>query len=288
MAVLLGCALLGLHWAACTYMMLWPDQPADLWTAYNTALYYCITTLTTVGYGDITPKDNVSRLFAMSLMGLGAACYGLIISHISNFLVKRDARKEEIKNKVESLESLFKHYEIPAALKSQAMGYYHHVLQRQANDSEHKILESFPKQLRAEIQVYMNIKPLSHVSLFKGCSVACLADAAHRLEQVFVTPGEVIVRAGDIGDEMYVIGWGRVMVHVGDKHVTDLKDGSCFGEMALINDEKRGASVTALTYCDLFKLERTRFQELLVAHADLRANVEALVAARAAPKKSAA
>lgn len=100
------------------------------------------------------------------------------------------------------------------------------------------------------------------------------------LIQIAVAPGETILKAGDDGHEMYILSWGRVLVHIGDKHITELKDGSCFGEMSLIKDEKRGASVLALTHCDLFKLERSRFQELLSKHKDLRDNVDLLVDSR--------
>ena len=283
--VLLMGAMTFVHWVGCVYIALWPVQEANAVTRYITALYYTVTTLTTVGYGDITPQSNVTRVFAMFLMLMGAAGYGFLISQMSQYLVTRDLRKEDEKNRQEKLDSMFRHYLIPAQLRTQAMSYFMHASQRRANDEEHKLLDTFPKGLKDEIQVYMNIKPLSHVSLFAGCSTACLADASHRLEQVSVGPGETIVHAGETGDEMYILSFGRVLVHVGDKHITELKDGSCFGEMSLIRDEKRGASVTALSYCDLFKLERVQFQELLKRHADLRSSVDAIVNARL--KKSA-
>ena len=282
--IVLG-AMFVVHTAACVFVGIWPNQTGDLGTRYITALYFCVTTLTTVGYGDITAPTNFTRMFAMMLMLLGAAGYSLLISQMSNFLISRDTRKEAEEKQMESLTSLFRHYEIPRPLQNQALSYFSHASKRQVNDDEHKLLDTFPKGLRAEIQVFMNIKPLSHVMLFKGCSTECLVDAAHRLEQFSVGPGESIVHEGESGDEMYVLGWGRVLVHIGDKHITELKDGSCFGEMALIREEKRAASILAMTHCDLFKLERTEFQVLIERHADLRRNVDNLVASR--DKKSA-
>ena len=233
--LIISAALLVIHFVACLFVGIWPNQTGDIVTRYTTALYYCITTLTTVGYGDITPQTNLTRVFAMVLMVMGVAGYSFLISQMSQYLVTRDSRKEEEKENLERLDSLFRHYAIPAPLQTQALSYFAHISKRQSNDVEHKLLDSFPKGLKAELQVYMNIKPLSHVSLFKGCSMACLADAAHRLEQFSVAPGETIVHAGEDGEEMFVIGWGRVLVHVGDKHITELKDGNCFGEMSLIN-----------------------------------------------------
>lgn len=280
LTVLVVTALGVIHLVACGFMYLWPDQPDDFVTRYNIALYWAITTLATVGYGDIVPKDNLSRVFTMHIMLIGAASYGFMISQISTFLLALDIRKEEEKNQLETLASIFKHYAIPKSLQRQTMSFFRHRLQKASIDSEQKILGALPKVLSNEIQVFMNIKPLSHVSLFKNCSHACLAEAAHCLVEVDLAPGESIFHQGDVGHEMYIIGWGKVRVHSGSKTIAELKHGDAFGEMALITDDRRGASITALTYCDLFKLERSKFTELTARHQDLMRNVNELSNAR--------
>ena len=156
----------------------------------------------------------------------------------------------------------------------------HHVLAHAANEDEEKVLNALPLGLQAELRTHMNAKPISKVSLFQNCSHACHIEAAKELQQVYFTPGQDIIKKGDNGDVMFLIGHGRVDVHDGELHIASLADGQVFGEMALLADEKRGADVTAVTHCDVFVLTRERFQHLLTHHSDLRANVEKVAQSR--------
>jgi CRP-like cAMP-binding protein len=69
---------------------------------------------------------------------------------------------------------------------------------------------------------------------------------------------------------------------MGDQFITALGPGSSFGEMALISEFKRTTDETAATYCDVFKLSKTQFNELIARHADLKANVLRMGAERQA------
>jgi CRP-like cAMP-binding protein len=89
-----------------------------------------------------------------------------------------------------------------------------------------------------------------------------------RMQQVSVDPGSVIVRQGDEGDYFYVLIAGRCIVtreQSGLKAVrlAELESGACFGEEALISNDRRNASVTALTRCELMRLSKADFQTLL-------------------------
>jgi len=89
-----------------------------------------------------------------------------------------------------------------------------------------------------------------------------------RMQQITVDPGTVIVKQGDEGDFFYVLIAGRCIVtreQAGLKAVrlAELESGACFGEEALISNDRRNASVTALTRCELMRLSKADFQKLL-------------------------
>jgi voltage-gated potassium channel len=268
------------NWEACAWVMIEPSQLTDHVTIYNKALYWAITTLTTVGYGDITPSGNVARVYTMIVMVAGVGLYGLIIGQMSSLILQSDKRKEANREKLEALTSLLNYYSVPASVQDQAFDFYRHVLVKQTSEAEEKVLKELPSALQAELQIYMNIKPLRGVSLFQNVSDSCLKSIATELKQVYYSPGDKIIEAGDVGKELFVIGHGQVRVHLKEFHIADLSDGQCFGEMALIGDNERKADVTAVGYCDLFVLEKESFDDLLVLNDDLKCNIESVVAKR--------
>ena len=95
-----------------------------------------------------------------------------------------------------------------------------------------------------------------------------LKDLAARLEEVAVKKGEAIIRQGEQGDAFYIIKDGRTKVTVQSpegegKEVAELGPGEYFGEMALLVDIPRTATVTALSPLQLLKLDKSDFDEIL-------------------------
>ena len=271
--------LLTLNILACGWLVIYPPGDDPL-TDYNKAMYWLVTTIATVGYGDITPTNNLGRIYTMGVMILGAAIWGILIASASRLMLASDRRKEQKKEKLEALHSFLSHYEIPKNLQGDVIGFFNHLWSKRISEDERAILNDLPPSLQSEIQTYMNLKPISRVSLFNGVSFECLSAASKRLEQVFVSPGEKIITKGEIGHEMYLIGHGSVTIHIGDQFITNLGEGACFGEMALIDDGVRSTDVTAASYCDIFKLSKEKFLELVGSHSDLCENITRIASER--------
>ena len=71
------------------------------------------------------------------------------------------------------------------------------------------------------------------------------------------TTGEVVVRQGDVGTGFYCIAMGRVAVDIDGVVIRELGPGDWFGEIALLRDVPRTASITALTDVSLWTIDRT-------------------------------
>jgi hypothetical protein len=97
---------------------------------------------------------------------------------------------------------------------------------------------------------------LAGVPLFAGIDSRELASAG---EVISVPPGESLVREGEPGDRFYVLLDGEVQVTIGGRSVRTLAAGDWFGEIALLHNVPRTATVTATTEAKLWTLGRRTF-----------------------------
>jgi NADH dehydrogenase FAD-containing subunit len=93
--------------------------------------------------------------------------------------------------------------------------------------------------------------------------IAVLApDVTSKLQKLHLETGDEIIRQGEEGETAYIIQTGRVEIIKNGKKVGELVTGDFFGEIALVSDTKRTATVRCLTACELTVLSREDFQSL--------------------------
>jgi hypothetical protein len=95
--------------------------------------------------------------------------------------------------------------------------------------------------------------------IFAPLPGSTLEQLAGALEEVRAPVGEEIVRQGEPGDRFYLIKEGTLEVHIDGELVQSLGPGDSFGEIALLKDVPRTATVTARTEAALFALDRRQF-----------------------------
>jgi CRP-like cAMP-binding protein len=90
----------------------------------------------------------------------------------------------------------------------------------------------------------------------------------------------VVIREGDPGDRFYVLAEGRVAISKAGVQLGVEGPGEYFGEIALLRDVPRTATVTALETLRLFAIDRDRFLEAVTGHAGSRRHADAVAAER--------
>ena len=116
------------------------------------------------------------------------------------------------------------------------------------------------------------------VPMFAPLSIAAKEHMASRLVEVPVTAGEVVIRTGETGDRFYMVADGTLEVTNGVR--AEARRGDFFGELALLRDIPRTATVIASTRSRLYALERDDFLAAVTGHSAVRAAGEALVEER--------
>ena len=122
---------------------------------------------------------------------------------------------------------------------------------------------------------------IDSVPMLTPLSLAAKEHLATALEPMSVAAGEVVIRAGDRGDRFYIVADGELEVLGEGLHRT-ASAGDHFGEIAMLRDVPRTATVRAVTDSRLFALERGDFLAAVTGHSDVRAAGEAIAAERLA------
>ena len=260
------------HFVACGWILL--GAVADKTTAsskYLTALYWCVTTLTTVGYGDLTPKTNPQIIYTMVIMFLGVGVYGYVIGNIASLLANLDVAKAQQRKKIEEMTNFFGYRNISQRVQNKVRDYYEHIWANEMTLGETALLEDLPRPLQIQISLELNRDILEKVPLFKNASEEFISALALRLKPAVYMPKDYIIKKGETGDEMYFISHGDVQVVAEDGQTVyaTLSDGAFFGEMALVMDSPRSASIRAVDFTDVYTLDKATFTNVLGRFPDI-------------------
>jgi voltage-gated potassium channel len=278
--------LLVAHWISCGWAAL-RDTPTgtDSATRYLQAVYWCIQTLATVGYGDVTPQNNAQTLYTIGVMLLGVGIYAYLIGNIATLLTQIDPIRTRYREQVEQMAAFMHYRRLPRPLQERIRHYLDYRWQQRLGYEEATLLALLPPSLQAEVTLHLKRDLIEKVPLFQGASEAFIREVALEMQPVVYLPGDVVVRAGERGRDMFFISQGRVEVRSPDGQTVYniLDEGDFFGEVALFFQQPRTATVSALAYCDLYRLDHAMYERVRLHHPDIAAQIEARARQRYAP-----
>lgn len=269
------------HLVACGWIALGsgtagPDS--DKMMEYVRGIYWSFTTLTTVGYGDISAKTAPQMLFACFTQLIGVGVFGFVLSNVASLLSRLDAAREHHMENLDRMETFMLSNRIPGNLKNKIRTYYHYLWKNHKGMPDRAILEGLPLKFQSELLFFINRSIIEKVPFLTWANHDLLEELMRELRPRIAAPGENIFRAGEDGDAMYFIHSGKVEI-IDNKNtvLASLSDGKFFGEMALITSAKRSASAKAATYCDLYVLSKQAFQRAAQAYPDFLSHIEDVI-----------
>ena len=128
----------------------------------------------------------------------------------------------------------------------------------------------------------MHEKRLKEVPFFDWLSKKELTFVGQQTDEIDVPAGKVLAAEGDLGREFFVVESGTAEVTRDGEHVIDLGPGDFFGEMALLEDDRRTATVTATSPMVLIVMSRSGFRAVDRQMPAVHARVAAAIAERRA------
>lgn len=244
---------------------------------YLAALYWSVTTLTTVGYGDIIPSTDSERMYAMLAMIIGSAFYGYIIGCITSVITDADIDKRTFNERMEVVQAwLDFHERMPAILRRRIRRHFKEHLRDKPVADDATIVSDLSGMLRADTAYFIIPEKVRSTPVFSGLPNSALASLLCCLKKTSAKNDENLVMSGDPGTAMYVIIEGQAQLSVGrqwlppERLVADdnaslgkeLKDGDSFGEEIIFSLEATYQyTIVAKSAISMYELSKDSFKD---------------------------
>lgn len=282
--ILIGLPIL-IHVIACGWIVMGSgnalaEGDSEL-TIYIKAVYWAMTTLTTVGYGDITPKTPWQMVYAALTQILGVGFFGYVLSNVASLIARSDAAREHHMDNLDRIETFMKTHKIPDHLRAKTRSYFHYLWNHKKGYRDNALLKGLPDKIQSDLYFFINRSIIEKVPFLRLASPELIEDLMNHLEPRIVVPGERIFKVGDPGDSLYFIQSGAVRILTKEGSVVaELSDGSFFGEMALLSDRRRSATAVASQYCDLYSLSKGSFERVIHSYPEFHEHVQKVMKER--------
>ncbi|CAL7938743.1 unnamed protein product [Xylocopa violacea] len=282
------------HWSGCLQFLIPMLQgfPSNSWVAinelqdsfwleqYSWALFKAMSHMLCIGYGRFPPQSLTDMWLTMLSMISGATCYALFLGHATNLIQSLDSSRRQYREKVKQVEEYMAYRKLPREMRQRITEYFEHRYQGKFFDEE-LILGELSEKLREDVINYNCRSLVASVPFFANADSNFVSDVVTKLRYEVFQPGDIIIKEGTIGSKMYFIQEGIVDIVMANGEVaTSLSDGSYFGEICLLTNARRVASVRAETYCNLFSLSVDHFNAVLDQYPLMRRTMESVAAER--------
>uniref|UniRef100_A0A3Q2CTG8 Potassium voltage-gated channel, subfamily H (eag-related), member 1a n=1 Tax=Cyprinodon variegatus TaxID=28743 RepID=A0A3Q2CTG8_CYPVA len=232
---------------------------------YITSLYFTMTSLTSIGFGNIAPTTDGEKIFAVAMMMIGSLLYATIFGNVTTIFQQMYANTNRYHEMLNSVRDFLKLYQVPKGLSERVMDYIASTWSMSRGIDTEKVLQICPKDMRADICVHLNRKVFKEHPAFRLASDGCLRALAMEFQMIHCAPGDLIYHAGESVDSLCFVVSGSLEVIQDDEVVAILGKGDVFGDVFWkeVTLAPACANVRALTYCDLHVIKRDALQKVL-------------------------
>jgi CRP-like cAMP-binding protein len=195
--------------------------------------------------------------------GIGAYVFGAAALLVANL----NSLESAFQVKLGQIQERMMAMGIPHSIQKRVREFYDFRWSRTKGVEDENYLKELSLSLHGDILFCIYKDMLRKVKEFKDVDVRFLTEMLRRMERRFYEPTETVIEEGRIGREMFFVIRGTCICRRKDEHdkiVATFTEGGSFGELALFHEsERRSATITAKTFCELMVLHKDDFDEIL-------------------------
>ncbi|XP_071555413.1 voltage-gated delayed rectifier potassium channel KCNH8 isoform X3 [Temnothorax nylanderi] len=235
--------------------------------SYITALYFTCSSLTSVGFGNVSANTFSEKFFSICTMLIGALMHAVVFGNVTAIIQRMYSRRSQYQTKLRDLKDFLILHQIPDELKQRMQDYFQTMWSLNHGIDVHETLKQFPEELRGDVSMHLHREILS-LPIFEAASQGCLKLLSLHIRNNFCAPGEFLIHKGDALSYIYYLCNGSMEVVQNSMVVAILGKGDLVGcdinvhlqhgnngggttGSGSVDIVKSSCDVKALTYCDL-------------------------------------
>ena len=205
-------SLTTLTWYDSSELVYIPLRDAPFQDQYVASLYWTITTLSTVGYGDIVPINNQERVLAIFIMVVGATVFGYVVANISTVVGNFNQLETKAADRLSEMVEFMKERSCPGSLIKEITTHYQQVFKYNSMFDEEAILARLPVRLRLDLLFVQHKSILEKIPLFQYIkNVSLKLYLLNSMKSKFVGVEKLILKEGEKSEELIFIISGKCL-----------------------------------------------------------------------------
>jgi len=226
---------------------------------------YMVTGKPVVAYSD----DELLMIAISS--PLGGILFAFIYGNTTMLVTRMSIHMSKHHKHIALIRSTMRTLDIPVELRQRITKYHHFLAVHHNVNSYALLMQGLSVNLFIELKAHLFKKLFSEGPFFQGAPGGFLRSLVQVMVEVTYCPGDVIIRYGDLGDQMYFVVKGRLdVLSPANLVIGKIQENMYFGEIALLISTPRLVSIRAATYCLLAMISRDRFIPILEAYPEQR------------------
>jgi hyperpolarization activated cyclic nucleotide-gated potassium channel 1 len=234
---------------------------------YLNSIYWAFTTVTTVGYGDISATTQIEMVIAVSWMIFGVGFYSFTIGSLSSFLSTIDTRESILNEKLAATNEFAKETGISVRCKKKISAVIKYKTLKAGSiwNDKHSLFNELPKDLRYEVALSMYFGVASELPFFKLKDKAFVVFVMPLLKPLALFNSEFLYREDEFPSEVFFIVRGRVNLVLGASEIAykSFLKGSYIGEIELFIKTTRLDSCQAYGESEFLLIKKEDFVSML-------------------------